>query len=135
MTLRAVVDWEMSTLGDPVADLAVSLVYWTQAGDVLRRRLPVAQDVTSGPGFWTRSQITDRYASATGRDLDHLGLCLVFACYKLAVIMESLNFRQRSGQQLGRTADQAEDMGAAVEALAALGLHLMDDPTVEALSA
>ena len=132
--LRAVVDWEMSTLGDPVADLAVTLVYWTQADDHLRRAVPVAQDVTSGPGFWSRRRIADEYARATGRDLSHLGFCLVFACYKLAVIMASLDFRSAQGHQLGRTAELGEDMAGAVDALAELGLHLMDSPSVEALA-
>lgn len=133
-TLRAVLDWEMSTLGDPIADLAVSLVYWTQADDTLRRTVPVAQDVTSGPGFWTREQFVDRYVALTGRDLAHLGFCLVLACYKLAVIMESLHFRSRSGQQLGTAVERDEDMGGAVEALAQLGTRLIDSPTVATLS-
>lgn len=132
--VRAVVDWEMSTLGDPIVDLAVSLVYWTQHDDALRRAVPVAQDVTSGPGFWDRRQIVDHYAAMTGRDMEHLGFCLVFACYKLAVIMQSLEFRNVQGQQLGRTAERGEDMAGAVDALASLGLHLIDAPTVEALS-
>lgn len=131
--LRAVLDWEMSTLGDPVADLAVALVYWTQADDVLRREVPVARDVTSGPGFWRRERIVDHYARATGRDLDHLGFCLVLACYKLAVIMESLNFRSQSGLQLGAAAQEQEELAQAVEALAALGERLVDAPDVETL--
>jgi aminoglycoside phosphotransferase (APT) family kinase protein len=133
-TLRAVLDWEMSTLGDPIADLAVALVYWTQADDHLRRSVPVAQNVTSGPGFWTREQIVERYATLTGRDLAHLGFCLVLACYKLAVIMESLHFRSRSGQQRGTAVERGEDMGGAVEALAQLGERLLDSPTVSTLS-
>lgn len=133
-SLRAVLDWEMSTLGDPIADLAVALVYWTQADDVLRRSVPVAQNVTSGPGFWTREQITERYAALTGRDLANLGFCLVLACYKLAVIMESLHFRSLSGQQLGTAVDRGEDMSGAVEALAQLGARLIDAPTVSTLS-
>ena len=133
-TLRAVLDWEMSTLGDPISDLAVTLVYWTQADDNLRRDLPVAQDVTSGAGFWTRRQLLDRYEELSGRDLSHLGFCLVLACYKLAVIMESLNMRALQGQQLGRTADEGEDMAAATEALARLGARLLDAPSVDTLA-
>lgn len=132
--LRAVLDWEMSTLGDPVADLAVALVYWTQADDSLRTQVPVAQQVTSGVGFWRRERIVDRYAELTGRDLDHLGFCLVLACYKLAVILESLHYRSLMGQQLGRMNDLGEDMGAAVEALAQLGERLVDAPDVQTLA-
>ena len=133
--LRAVLDWEMSTLGDPVADLAVALVYWTQADDGLRSRVPVAEQVTSGAGFWRRADIVERYAELTGRDLDHLGFCLVLACYKLAVILESLHYRSLMGQQLGRMQELGEDMGQGVEALAMLGERLVDAPDVETLRA
>jgi len=132
--VRAVLDWEMSTLGDPVADLAVALVYWTEDADGLRGQVPVAQRLTAGPGFWTRSRIVDTYADLTGRDLAHLPFCLVLACYKLAVIMESLNFRNRMGMQLGRAAEPGEDTDAAVLALARLGEKLVDRPEVATLS-
>ena len=133
-SLRAVLDWEMSTLGDPVADLAVALVYWTQADDVLRKHVPVARDVTAGPGFWRRERIVDHYAKVTGRDLGHLGFCLVLACYKLTVIMESLNYRSLSGLQLGAAAQEKEELAAAVVALSELGARLVDSPTVETLN-
>lgn len=133
-TLRAVLDWEMSTLGDPIADLAVALVYWTQADDILRQSVPVSRNVTSGPGFWSREKIVERYATLTGRDLSHLGFCLVLACYKLAVIMESLHFRSLSGQQRGTAVERGEDMGGAVDALAQLGARLIDSPTVSTLN-
>jgi aminoglycoside phosphotransferase (APT) family kinase protein len=123
--LLAVLDWEMSTLGDPVADLAVALVYWSQRDDVLRNALPVARGVTTPEGFWTRAELLDRYASQTGFDLDHLDFCIVLACYKLAIIMESIQFRSLAGQQLGSAADSNEDMGAATRALADLGLQVI----------
>ena len=132
-SLRAVLDWEMSTLGDPVADLAVALVYWSQADDRLRCEVPVARDVTSGPGFWRRETIVEQYAAMTGLDLEHLGFCLVLACYKLAVIMESLNFRGLNGQQLGAAKERGEDMDGAVLALAELGVNLIEAPSVSTL--
>lgn len=132
-TVAAVVDWEMSTLGDPIADLAVSLVYWTQEGDGLRSELPVARGLTSGPGFWTREHLVEHYADASGRAMDHLGVCLVLACYKLAVILESLNYRANLGMQLGRAVDQDEGINEAVVALARLGERLVDAPEVATL--
>ena len=132
--VRAVVDWEMSTLGDPIADLAVTLVYWTEAGDRLRSEVAVAQGLTAGPGFWTREQIVQRYADVSERGMEQLGFCLVLACYKLAVIMESLTYRARMGMQLGRTVEQGEDTDHAVVALARLGERLVDQPTVDTLS-
>lgn len=132
-SVAAVVDWEMSTLGDPIADLAVSLVYWTEAGDGLRSELPVARGLTSGPGFWSRQQIVDHYVDTSGRSIDHLGVCLVLACYKLAVILESLNYRARLGMQLGRAVDQDEGVDEAVVALTQLGERLVDSPEVATL--
>lgn len=130
----AVLDWEMSTLGDPVVDLAVLLVYWTQEGDRLRSRVPVAQHITDAPGMWDRAAIVARYAAASGRSLAHLDACVALACFKLAVIMESIRFRALAGQQLGAGADEAEEMGAATGALAELGLAVLADGAVAGLA-
>jgi aminoglycoside phosphotransferase (APT) family kinase protein len=119
--VRTVVDWEMATLGDPLMDLAVALVYWSEAGDGLRSLVPVAQGVTSGAGFWTREQCIDAYTERTGFDTGRLDFCVALACFKLAVIMESIHFRQRAGLQVGASAEHAEDMGRATELLAEMG--------------
>ena len=118
--IRAVVDWEMATLGDPVLDLATFLVYWSQSDDGERASLPVAQHITTGPGFPDRRTLIERYARGSGLPLDHLDFCAALACYKLAVIMESIAFRARAGQQLGTGG--AENMSAATEVLARIGL-------------
>jgi aminoglycoside phosphotransferase (APT) family kinase protein len=133
-SLQAVLDWEMSTLGDPVADLATALVYWTQSDDLLRTGLPVAQGLTSAPGFWTREQIVDEYVMATGFNIDHLQLCTVLACYKLAVIMESIHFRRLSGQQMGAAEDRNEEMGSAVIALTQLAYMVIEHGTLSGLN-
>lgn len=133
--LLAVLDWEMSTLGDPIADLAITLVYWTQAGDGLRAGIPVAQGATSGPGFWSRQQVADRYAELSGSDLPNLDLCVVLACFKLAVILESIHYRNLGGQQIGATAERGEDMGAATEAMAELGLQVIGKGGIDGLAA
>lgn len=130
----AVLDWEMSTLGDPVVDLAVLLVYWTEAADVLRSRVPVAQHITDAPGMWDRAAIVERYAAASGRPLDHLDVCTALACFKLAVIMESIRYRALTGQQLGTGAAEADLMGAATLALAELGLAVLREGTLTGLS-
>ena len=130
----AVLDWEMSTLGDPISDLAISLVYWSQATDTLRKRIPVAEDVTSGPGFWSRQQVLDRYISQTGLDIAHLDECVALACFKLAVIMESIHHRNLSGQQLGAAAGEQSTMGEATVALTELGLAVTRQGAIEALN-
>ena len=132
--VRAVLDWEMSTLGDPVFDLAIMLVYWSRPGDQLRHQVPVAQGTTDGVGFWSRSQLVSEYQTVTQRDLGHLDICLGLACLKLAVIMESIRFRNRAGQQMGAAAGDGELMGQATEALVSMGLEVAAGGGVGALS-
>jgi aminoglycoside phosphotransferase (APT) family kinase protein len=130
----AVLDWEMSTLGDPISDLAISLVYWSQATDTLRKKIPVAEDVTSGPGFWSRQQVLDRYVTQTGLDVSHLDECVALACFKLAVIMESIHRRNLDGQQLGAAAGEQSTMGQATVALVELGLAVTSQGAIAALN-
>lgn len=132
--IRAVLDWEMSTLGDPVADLAVALVYWSRPGETLRHRVPVASGVTDGPGFADRTALVSSYAISSGRDVTHLDMCLALACLKLAVIMESIHFRNLRGQQLGEAARGDVDMSAATDALLDLGHAVMSGEGLDALS-
>jgi len=120
-SLRAVLDWEMSTLGDPILDLATCLVYWTQVDDDLRAQVPVAWHLTSDRGFWSRSEIVEEYSRQFPIDEDRLDFCVVLACYKLAVIMESIRYRVARGEQMGTGAHEGEAMGRAVSALASMG--------------
>ena len=131
--VRAVLDWEMSTLGDPISDLAVMLVYWTDAGDTLRSAVPVAQHITDQPGFWTRAELVARYADHSGRSLDHLDFCAALACFKLAVIMESILARSLQGQQLGTGASEVDAMRKSTEALTVLGLRVLDEGAIVGL--
>jgi aminoglycoside phosphotransferase (APT) family kinase protein len=130
-TVRAVLDWEMATLGDPVGDLALLLVYWTEAGDASRRQVPVAQDVTSPRGFYSRREVLERYASSRPVDEAHLDFCLALACLKLAVVMESIWVRHLRGSQLG---PDASDMREAAPALVRMGLDVVAGGGLEALS-
>ncbi len=97
-TVVAVLDWEMSTLGDPLADLGLFLLYWGS---------PDAQNVATGepmgtrPGFLSRDEVVARYAARSGRNVDQLDWYLVFASYKLAIIVEGINARIRMGNTLG----------------------------------
>ena len=84
--LTAVVDWEMSTLGDPLADLGWLLYFWFEAGDE-RFGLSVAT-VTDLEGFPSRGEQLERYAKATGADVDQIGWYVALAGWKIAIIME-----------------------------------------------
>jgi aminoglycoside phosphotransferase (APT) family kinase protein len=123
----AVLDWEMSTLGDPLTDLGLFLLYWGQAD---------AQFVATGAaidpevGFLTRDQIVARYAEVSGRSVDQLDWYEVFARYKLAIIVEGINARYQMGKTLG---DGFEAMGAMVAGLVNGALEVADRSDIAAL--
>jgi aminoglycoside phosphotransferase (APT) family kinase protein len=130
--VRAVLDWEMSTLGDPLMDLALLLVYWEQPGDGLRGHVNVARNLTTGDGFWSREQLVGAYAGATARPLDHLPVCLALACLKLAVVMESIHYRHLSGQAIDPL---SAGLGDAAPALLELGLAVASGHGLASLAA
>lgn len=132
--ILAVLDWEMSTLGDPISDLAISLVYWSQKTDTLRKNIPVAEHVTEGQGFWTREQCVQQYVKQTGFSIDHLDVCVALACFKLAVIMESIHKRNLEGLQLGAASGTNSNMGIATQALTELGLVTIELGAITALN-
>lgn len=96
----AVLDWEMSTIGDPLADLGLLLVYWPDPADDF---VPpsVAPQVSGQEGFLSRAEIVTQYALTTGRDLSHLPYYVVFGYFKLAVILEGIHRRYMMGATLG----------------------------------
>ena len=89
-------DWEMCTIGDSLADLGTALAYWIDASDP-----PEAQAQSWGPtaypGSFTRAQVAARYAQLTGHDLTALPFYLTFARFKLAVIVQQIYFRFHQG--------------------------------------
>jgi aminoglycoside phosphotransferase (APT) family kinase protein len=95
--VRAVLDWEMATVGDPLFDLAVSLSYWIEPGDPdeLEAVMPT---VTVTPGFMTRKELIDRYERESGRDLSEMHWYVVFGYFKLAGILQQIYARYRNGQ-------------------------------------
>ena len=93
---QAVLDWDMSTLGDPLFDLATMLSYWTEAGDPACMH-DLEQMPTAEPGFMTRSEIVDAYASQTGRDVSNFQFYRVLTLFKLAVVFLQIYARYRDG--------------------------------------
>jgi aminoglycoside phosphotransferase (APT) family kinase protein len=90
----AVLDWEICTLGDPLADVGLLQVYWTEAGDA---RGALLGSPTTTPGFPTRAEIVERYAKSSGRDLSHLDFYVAFGYWKLACIIEGVYSRYAGG--------------------------------------
>jgi aminoglycoside phosphotransferase (APT) family kinase protein len=121
--IAAVVDWEMSTLGDPLADLGLSLVYWTEAGEEDLLPPSAGATVTTAPGFLTRDQIAARYASLTGRDLSRLDYYMAFGCFKLAVVLEGIHARFLQHKTVG---EGFEREGQAVPTLIERAHQLLD---------
>jgi aminoglycoside phosphotransferase (APT) family kinase protein len=85
----AVLDWELCTLGDPLADLGQLMVYWPQPGEFSA----LGDSATTAPGFPTRAEIAARYETATGRELPHLDFYVAFGYWKLACILEGVYTR------------------------------------------
>jgi len=96
--LVAVVDWEMATLGDPLTDLALMVVYG-RLGDAVGGNVFV--DVASAPGFLTEGELIARYAAGSVRELSRFGWYLGLAAFKLAAILEGIHFRYLAGQTVG----------------------------------
>lgn len=121
--IAAVVDWEMATIGEPLTDLGMLLVYWSDAGDEERMLVPVAAGVTALPGFFTRAEVAEAYARATGRDLADLHYFVALASFKLAVVLEGIHARHLAGNTVGEGFDRYGDavpvlVGAALRQLA-----------------
>jgi aminoglycoside phosphotransferase (APT) family kinase protein len=128
----AVLDWEMSTLGDPLTDLGLFLVYWVHWGDA-QDAGPLATGGASGlPGFISLDEVAARYGAATGRDLTNLDFYIVFAFYKLAVILEGINARFLMGKTIGEGFDQ---MGQMVTALLDAAFEVANRSEIRALRA
>lgn len=121
--IAAVVDWEMSTLGDPLADLGLTLVYWTGPGEEDAAGLTQDGGPASAPGFWTRARLAERYAAATGRDLSRLGYYMAFGCFKLAVVLEGIHARFLQHKTVG---EGFERQGERVPALIERAHRLLD---------
>ena len=91
--INAVLDWELCTLGDPLADVGYIGVYWYDGDPSLAR----ANDPTSAGGFPVYADLLERYARRTGRDLSGIGYYIAFGCWRLAVISEGVYSRYVHG--------------------------------------
>jgi aminoglycoside phosphotransferase (APT) family kinase protein len=97
--VAAILDWEICTLGDPMADLGLLLVYWG-GGDDGEPLLGVAAP-TAAPGFASRAAVLDRYARASGLDVSHVGYYMAFGYWKLACILQGVYARYVAGAGAG----------------------------------
>ncbi|MEU6573659.1 phosphotransferase family protein [Streptomyces sp. NPDC046805] len=116
--VRALVDWEMATLGDPLADLGLHLVY----ADPSFAPVLAGEAASTSPRLPTPADLAQRYATASGRSLDNLGYYIALGYFKIAVIAEGIHARHRQGLTVG---SGFETVGDAPAPLAAAGLHAL----------
>ncbi|MEX1141352.1 MAG: phosphotransferase family protein [Thermoleophilaceae bacterium] len=109
--IAAVVDWELCTLGDPLADVGLLLVYWSQPGDTV---VPLLDPATMAPGFPLRDEVVERYAARSGRDVSEIDFYVGLGYWKLAIILEGVYARYSAGQY----GDSGGDSGSDFEAFA-----------------
>ncbi|ARF54569.1 phosphotransferase family protein [Streptomyces gilvosporeus] len=105
-TIKAVLDWEMSTLGDPLTDLGLLVMY---SQDLGLAQSPVS--TTSGAaGHPSPAELIERYAARSGRDTSHISWYTAFAWFKLAVILEGIHYRFTLGQTVGAGFDRIGEL-------------------------
>jgi aminoglycoside phosphotransferase (APT) family kinase protein len=122
--VRAILDWEICTLGDPLADVGLLIVYWTDPDDVMPA---LGSSPTTAPGFSTRAQVLDHYASVSDLDITGIAFYCAFGYWKLACILQGVYARYVAGAgagdqgsvdiypaQVGRLAQLASDALAAI---------------------
>jgi aminoglycoside phosphotransferase (APT) family kinase protein len=94
-SVRAVLDWELCTLGDPLADLGLLLVYWVDGGEDPSAVL--TGTATAAPGFPRRAEVAERYAERSGADLADLDFFVALGYWKLACVFEGIRARYGAG--------------------------------------
>ena len=113
--VSAVLDWEMSTLGDPLTDLGLLVMYSSLPA---LKGSPIST-TSQAPGHPDTEELVERYAAGSGRDVSGIGWYTAFAYFKLAVIAEGIHYRYTLGQTVGKGFDQ---VGAVVPMLTERGL-------------
>ena len=120
--VTAVLDWEMTSVGDPLIDVGIVMCYWVQPGDPEMRREAISA-LTTQPGWFSREELLARYGAATGHDLSNIAYYEVFGLFKLAVVLQQIYYRFHAGQ----TQDaRFREFGKRVKGLAEAGLLAME---------
>ncbi|MVU80706.1 phosphotransferase [Nocardia sp. ET3-3] len=115
--IAAIVDWEMATLGDPLADLGLLQVYWDPRSEPV---LGVRHAPSANPGFLSVDGVAERYSAITGCDLENLAFYRALGYFKLAVIAEGIHQRYLAGDTVG---EGFTAVGSAVPVLLDAGLE------------
>jgi aminoglycoside phosphotransferase (APT) family kinase protein len=120
--VAAVVDWELCTLGDPLADVGMLIVYW---GDPDEQILPNVDPPTAIPGFPSRDEVAGLYAERSGRDLSQIDFFVALGLWKLAVIAEGIVSRVAAGAY-GDSDDGGAEFAKVVDRIAEAASEAVD---------
>ncbi|POX77320.1 phosphotransferase, partial [Mycobacterium kansasii] len=123
-TVRAVVDWELSTLGDPLSDAALMCVYRDPALDLIVN----AQAAWTSPLLPTADELADRYSLVSGMSLGHWEFYMALGYFKLAIIAAGIDFRRRMSELADGQADSGDDAPDVVSPLISRGLAEITKP-------
>ncbi|WP_441246847.1 phosphotransferase family protein [Kitasatospora sp. McL0602] len=104
--IKAVLDWEMSTLGDPLTDLGLLVMYT----ELARQYDGILPGAALAPGFPDTAELVGRYAAGSGRDVSALGWYVGFASFKLAVVLEGIHYRYGQGRTVGAGFDRVGEL-------------------------
>lgn len=96
VNIKAVLDWEMCTVGDPLMDLGVTLAYWVEAGEANLLTTSIG-NLTWLPGNLSRQELAVRYGERTGRDMQQLLFYYIFGTFKIGVIVQQIYARYKKG--------------------------------------
>ena len=121
--VRAVLDWEMATIGDPLMDLGTTLGYWVEATDLPELQLI---GLSNFPGSLRRREVVAHYAAASGRDVSDVVYYYVFGLFKIAVIAQQIYFRYRQGHTQDRRFAALDTVVAACARMAAGAIDRQD---------
>jgi aminoglycoside phosphotransferase (APT) family kinase protein len=124
--VQAVLDWEICTLGDPLADIGLLQVYWTGPSD---RQSAWDARSTTAPGFWDRAQTAERYAEVSGRDISNLDFYVAFGFWKLACVLEGVYARYLGGALGERDASELAPFKAQVDGSARMAAETLEKMT------
>ncbi|MCK4176510.1 phosphotransferase family protein [Aciditerrimonas ferrireducens] len=122
--VRAVLDWEICTLGDPRADLGLLMVYWAEPGEPPAL---VGVSPTTAPGFPSRQELLARYAATSGTEPEDLPYFMAFGYWKLACILQGVHARYAAGAAAGDRSN-VSSLGPAVGHLAERALEVLKRP-------
>lgn len=120
----AVLDWELTTLGDPLADLGAMLTYWSRPGDVV---IALSAPPTLADGFIERDEVVSIYEDSIGASVGDVGFYHAFATWRLACILDGVVDRYRAGAMGEDDGFDPDEWAAQVAMLAETALDLMSD--------